>query len=748
MFDRLASLILRKPRAVLLVTLLLVLAAGAGSSGLNSRVTLGGYEKEGSESARTTQVLQDKFKQGDPNLVLLVSDERGVDSPAAQATGQALTQRLAGEADVSNVGSYWSLGRPEQLRNQAGTKALVTATIGGDFDTVLDRIKKLAPAYSGDFQGARVQVGGSAMTWDENIKTAQEDISRAEAIVFPLVLVVLVLIFGSLLAALVPLAVAFGTMLLAMMLMFLLTLATEQSSFVTNITVFLGLGLAIDYSLLMVSRYREELGNGKDVPTAIRSMLRTSGRTVVFSAVTVAVALGALLVFPFTIFDSMAYASIATALLAAVASLVVVPALLAWMGPRIDKWRLFHRKDRGQERVETGFWHRLATFVMRRPVPVAVVVVAVLLLLGAPALGLKLRLPDEQILPKDAEAAQVATAVRTEFTSREQDAIQVVAEGIGDPAARAGDITSYAQRLSALPNVARVDALTGSFARGQQVAQPGQLSQRFGAPDATFLTVVPTVDGYSQQGEDLVRDVRDAQRPFPVSVGGTPAVSVDTFDAIYDTLPVFLVVLVVGMFILLFLLTGSVLLPVLAMVLSLLSLTATFGALVFVFQEGHLQSIVGDFNVTGAITWTVPILVFALGFGLSMDYQVFLLSRIREEYDRTGDNTAAVAMGIERIGRVVTYAAALISIVFFVWITSGISYMKAIGVGMPIAILMDATLIRGALLPALMRLTGNANWYAPGPLRRLHARFGLREHTGAPVSSGDAVPTRPSAEVR
>ena len=259
--------------------------------------------------------------------------------------------------------------------------------------------------------------------------------------------------------------------------------------------------------------------------------------------------------------------------------------------------------------------------------------------------------------------------------------------------------------------------------------------------------MIPTVDGYSQQGEDLVRDVRDAERPFPVSVGGTPAVSVDTFDAVYQTLPIFLVVLAVGMFVLLFLLTGSLLLPVLAMLLSLLSLTATFGALVFIFQEGHLQSIVGDFNVTGAITWTVPILVFALGFGLSMDYQVFLLSRIREEYDRTGDNTAAIAMGIERIGRVVTYAALPNSIVFFVWITSGISYMKAIGVGMPIAILMDATLIRGLLLPALMRLAGDANWYAPAPLRRLHARFGLREHA-EPAASEPVAAERSSAEVR
>jgi RND superfamily putative drug exporter len=715
-----------------------------------SRVTLGGYDKNGSEAAAAAAALQGTFRQGDPNLLVMVTDPRGVDDAAATAAGTALASRLAGEEGVRNVTAYWTAGKPAAMRNESGDKALIVGTIDGDFDQVLERIKALAPAYAGERDGVGVKFGGAAMTWDENLTTTTKDITTAESLVFPLVLVGLVLVFGSVFAALVPLAVASVAAVLAMGVMFLFTLFSEQSIFVQNIATFLGLGLAIDYSLLMVSRYREELRNGKQTPEAIRAMLHTSGRTVIFSAITVAVAVGTLLVFPFTVFDSMAWAAIATAMLAAAASIVVVPALLVWMGPRIDKWQLLKRKDR-QLDSENGFWHRLATLVMRRPVPVALVSVAVLLVLGIPALGLKLRLPDEQILPSSAQAAQVATAVRTEFTDRDQDPVQVVAQGIGAPAGRTQDISAYAQRLSALPNVARVDALTGSYAGGAQAAAPTDLNRRFGAPDATYLSVVPSVDPHSPEADDLVRAVRDTDAPFGVILGGTPAVSAETFDAVYGAMPVFVVVLVLAMFVLLFLLTGSLLLPLVAMALSLLSLTATFGALVFIFQNGNLRGLVGDFIVTGAITWTVPILVFALAFALSMDYQVFLLSRIREEWDRRGDNNAAVAMGLERIGRVITAAAALLALVFFVWITSGIAYMKAISLGIALAILMDATIIRGALLPAIMRLAGRANWWLPGPLASFHRRFGLHEHSEGPAvrpAGGAPVPAgRPSADL-
>ena len=738
MLDRVTSLALRSPKRVLLVTLLVVLVAGGMSSGLMKRLTMGGYESGTTQSHEAATVLQDTFKQGEPNVVLLVSDPRGVDSPPVAAAGAALTRRLAAEPDVTNVTSYWAAGKASALRGGSGHEALVVGRINGDFDDTIDRASDIQKRYTGHVDGVSVKVGGSALMWHENTKQAAKDATKADSTVFPLVLVVLVVIFGSVVAAMVPLAVAFATMLVAMMLLWVLTFFVQASNFVTNITTFLGLGLAIDYSLLFITRYREELGRGEAMPDAIRVTMRTTGRTVIFSAVTVAVSFLSMLVLPFTMFSSLAAGAIATALLAAVASIVMIPALLAWLGPRLDKWQLVRRRQRRAERpaqAEEGFWHRLAMVVMRRPVTVIACVLAFLVLLALPIGGMKLRLPDEQVLPTSAESAQVAQVVRADFPTREQQAIQVVGRGVGDVDARKPGIAAYARRLSALPGVTRVDALTGSYAHGTRVAPAGPASARYAAPGATYLSVIPAVDGYSDAGKRLVHAVRDVTAPFDVVVGGSPAVSVDTFDLLRHRLPVAAAILVVGMFVLLFLLTGSILLPVKAILLTTLSLSATFGALVFVFQHGHLQWLVGDFVVTGALTWTVPVLVFAVAFGLSMDYEVFMLSRIKEEYDRTGDNVSAVAMGLERIGRVVTYAAILLSIVFVVLVTSGISYMKAIGLGLPLAILMDATLIRGALLPAFMRLLGGANWWAPAPLRRLHERFGIREHAGDVPSS-------------
>lgn len=749
MLNRAVGIILRRPKRVLLVVLLLALAGGVASGSLTKRLTAGGYTDDHTDSARAAVVLEHTFKQGDPNLVLLVSDPRGVDSPQVVAAGQALTKRLSAEPGVKSVGSYWSLNRLAALRSKAGDKALVMGTVSGDFDAVLKRIKTLAPVYSGKFQGVDVQVGGSAQSWNENIKTASKDVSRADGVVFPVLLIALVLIFGSVVAALLPLAVAFATMLMAMLALWSVTYFIDASVFEINIATFLGLGLAVDYSLLIVSRYREELRRGAEMEAAIRDTMRTAGRTVVFSAITVAIAMCAVLVLPFTIFSSLTSSTVVTAVLAAASAYFVVPALLVILGPRVDKLRIIRRKELpAQEREqEEGFWHRLALFVMRHPIPVAVGVLALVVLLGVPSMGMRLRLPDEQVLPKSAPSAQVATVIRTQFNSEEQQAIQVVAQRIGDPQARGTDIAAYAAHLSKLPNVARVDALTGSYTGGQVSASPSLTSYRFLGPGATYLNVVPKVDGYSKEGTQLVRDVRAMNAPFPVLVGGVPAVSVDTFDTLYNRIPIALGILVLGMFILLYLLTGSVVLPIIAVVLTTLSLSATFGALVFIFQNGHMQWLLGNFVVTGSITWTVPILLFSLAFGLSMDYQVFMLSRFREEYARTGDNTAAVATGLERTGKVVSYAAILISLVFLVWVTSGLSYTKAVGLGLALAILMDATLIRGALLPATMRLAGGrVTWWAPGPLRRLHTRIGIRDEDGeeppAPVSvAGSTVRT-------
>lgn len=724
--DRLADLVIASPRRVLAVTLLVVIGAGALGSGVVSRLTLGGYESTSTESAAAVRLLETEFQQGPPNLVILVEDPRGVDRAEVAAAGAALTEQVAGEAGVSNVVSYWTTRSPA-MRSTSGTEALVLGRIDGDFDTVQERAKELGEDYSGTVQGLDVTLGGSGLTWVENLTTAGEDAIRAEATVFPLVLVLLVIIFGSVLAALVPLAVAIAGMVVVLGMLFVVTLFFETSDLVVNVITFLGLGLAIDYSLLFITRYREELSRGATMADSIRTTMSTVGRTVVFSAVTLAVALGAMVVLPFGIFRAAGIGAVFCGIVSAVATLVIVPALLVWMGPRIDRFRI-RRAPAGPRQDADGFWYKVAKMVMRHPVPIMLAVLAFLMLLASPVRDMTLRLPDEQVLPPSAQSAQVAQSIRENFDSREQDVLQVVATGVGDPAGRAADIAAYAIRLSQVDNVARVDALTGSYRDGRRVAAQVAGAEQFAAGDSTYLSVVPDVDdAYGDEGAALVRAVRAVDAPFEVLVGGTPAVSVDTFELLGDRLPVALLIVALGSFVLLFLLTGSVLLPIKAILLSALSLSATFGALVFIFQQGNLQWLVGDFVVTGSLTWLVPIIVIAIAFALSLDYAVFILSRITEEYRRLGDNDEAVAIGIERTGRVVTFAALALSLVFVALAPSSISYLKACGIGLPLAVLLDATLVRGVLVPAFMKLLGDANWWAPGPLRRVHARFGIRE---------------------
>ncbi|AWZ04271.1 MULTISPECIES: MMPL family transporter [unclassified Streptomyces] len=738
MFESLSRVLLNSPKKVLLWTLLVVLLAGGAAGGLQKRLTMGGYESTGTESFKAAAELGETFKQGEPNLLLLVKDERGVDDPAVAAAGAALTEKIAGEAEISNVVSYWTSGKAPALRAKSGNQALVLGRVNGDFDEVIARIKEIDKEYTGKVEGLEVKTGGSAMMWLENTTQSNEDSAKADSMVFPLVLLVLVIIFGSVIAALLPLAVAMSAMLLSMGVLFGVTMFSETSSMVMSTTTFLGLGLGIDYSLLFVTRYREELRRGKEINEAIRATMHTAGRTVLFSALTVAVAFLGLFALPFTMLRSLAFGCIATALLAAGSTIVLVPALLKWIGPRIDKWKIIKRKE-NPAKDGGGFWHTTSTAVMKRPVLVTVLVLAFVVLLGLPAANMNVRLPDESVLPADAKSAQVAAQLKADFDSREQQPLQIVAVGSGDPKSKTAEIGSYAEQLSALPGVTRVDALTGSYTGGKLVTGPTEANGRFAAADSTFLSLIPAVDPYGDKGDELVQDVRGAKAPFDVKVGGPAAVSVDTFDQLEDTLPVAALILFVGMFVLLFLLTGSVLLPIKAMLLTGLSLSATFGALVFIFQDGHLKGLVGDFIVTGAITWTVPVMLFTIAFALSMDYEVFMLSRIKEEYDRTGDNELAVASGLERVGKVVTYAALLLSLVFVVLVTSGISYMKAIGLGLTLAIVMDATIIRGALLPATMKLMGRANWWAPGPLRKLHQRFGLHEGEEPPANGANAA---------
>jgi RND superfamily putative drug exporter len=718
LLDRLGHLLVLRRRLVLGLTVLFVAIAGVFGGAVASKLKSGGFDDPHAEATKALEQVTEHFG-GKPDLVLLVRTPSGVDQAQATRDGVALTQRAAADPNLTGVGSYWTLGKPAALRSTDGRSAMVLAKLrGGDKD--VDRIVKQYTGRSGSLQ---VSVGGVAVTFRQVGTTIQDDLAKAEAIAIPITLVLLVIVFGSLVAALLPLAIAAVAVLGSFLAITLITHVTDVSIFSLNLITAMGLGLAIDYALFMVSRFREEMRHGLDPQEAVQETLRTAGRTVVVSALTVALSLAALLVFPLYFLQSFAYAGIAVVVFAMLGAVVVLPPLLAVVGHNIDRWRLLKRPSPEEG---SGFWHRIAELVMRRPGTVAVTVGGLMLALGLPFLSVSFGLPDDRVLPKDASAHVVANAMRTDFTDREADATIILLPKTSptDPG-----LDAYAMRLSYVPNVSRVDTATGGYSNGRQVLPAGDASKRFASRSygGTWVSVVPKIEARSPVGQELAHAIRNVPAPGPRLVGGPSADLVDTEASISARTPLAAGLIVIATLVILFLFTGSVLIPVKAVLLNLLSLSATFGAMVYVFQEGHLQSIFGHFTITHTLDTTTPILMFCIAFGLSMDYEVFLLSRIREEWQATGDNRRAVALGLERTGRLVTAAAALIAVVFTATATSGVTFIRLFGVGMALAVVMDATLVRGALVPAFMRIAGKWNWWAPGPLVRLHERFGLSE---------------------
>jgi RND superfamily putative drug exporter len=731
MFTRLGTFAVRRRRLVLALTGAFLVVSAAAGGGVFGALKGGGFEDPHAESTQARHLLEQRFGQGDPNIVLLYTPPSGsVDDAAAVAEGEALTERLSQEPGVTQAASYWSLGKVAPLRSEDGDKALVFGFIRGDEDQIKDTAARIVEEYSGH----GVQVGGMGPVYDEMSKTIEHDLSKAEAVAVPITLLLLVFIFGGLVAASLPLVVGAVAVFGAFLSLYLLAQVTDVSVFSINLTTAMGLGLAIDYSLFVVSRFREELRKGRSVDEAVVRTVETAGRTVAFSGLTVAVSLSALLVFPLYFLRSFAYAGIAVVVVAGTASVVSLPALLAVLGHRVDRFKIVHRAP---PEDGTGFWHRIAVGVMKRPVGIAAAVIVLLLFLGAPFLDVSFGTPDDRSLPKDARSRAVSEQLRADFDSNESEAFSVVLDG---PATDA-QVDAYAKALSSIDAVARVDAATGNYIGGQQVAPPNASTARFvgssKAGDGEWLSVVPKVESVSKAGERLVKDVRAVDAGVPTLVGGSAAGLVDSKASIFSRMPLAGLIIALSTFVLLFLLFGSVVVPLKAIVLNLLSLSATFGAMVWVFQQGHGSGFL-DFTATGTLDTTTPILMFCVAFGLSMDYEVFLLSRIKEEHDRTGDNTASVAMGLERTGRIVTAAAALLSVTFLAMATSGITFIKLFGLGLALAVVMDATIVRATLVPAFMRLAGEANWWAPKPLRRVYERFGISES----VQDDDVEPVR------
>jgi putative drug exporter of the RND superfamily len=746
----------RRRAWVLVASGLFVVVASAVGSTVFPRLSPAGFADPSSESERASAILDSRFHTGTPNLVLLldarphdaVAGAPAVDAPSVEAAADHLTKQLAARHDVREVVSYWSLGNVPPLRSKNGRTAIVAVlTVGTGGDAEPPEVAAVANSAVGRRGPITITAAGSGPVFRAVSTTIQNDLKRAEVIAVPLTIALLIVVFGGLIAAGLPLVVGVSSVSGTFFILWLITQFTQVSIFSINLATALGLGLAVDYSLFIVSRYREELDAGRDPDDAVLRTVQTAGRTVAVSGLTVAVSLSALLVFPLYFLRSFAYAGIGVTVVSLAASLLTLPALLSLTGRRIDSLRVIRRRPSASDgsthrRLEDGFWHRSATFVMRHPVVIGGSIVMLLVVLGSPFTRVDFGLPDARVLPADNPASVQTARLSSEFSSNEGAAFPVIA-----PRAAGGDraVDATAAAISSLEGAGRVDAPTGRFVKGAKALGPDASLAAFRVGDAVRFSVVPTVPTISDAGQQLVSTIRSTRYEVgDVIVGGRSASLIDTKASIAKRIPWAIAIITLATFVLLFLLFGSVLIPIKAIVLSLLSLTATFGAVVWIFQEGHFAHQLG-FTATGLTDTTTPILMFCIAFGLSMDYEVFLLSRIKEEHDRTGDSNEAVAAGLEKTGRIVTAAAVLLAITFIATATSDVTFIKLFGVGLALAVLMDATLVRGGLVPAFMRLVGEANWWAPGPMRRLYQRFGFSEsgaHAEPPPAAtvDDAVP--------
>ncbi|GAB2743182.1 MMPL family transporter [Streptomyces bullii] len=710
---RWTRLVTARPRLSLLAALVLTVLAVLAGSGVADRLGAGGWEDPDAGSTYATKALEREFPGSQPNFLLLVDAGRAsVDDPAVAAEARRLAARLSGEKGVTGVGSYWQSGAPA-LRAEDGREALIAARLTGDEKEAGETLDRIAPRYRGGHGPVEVAVGGPVAVRHEMQTIIQEDLTRAELIALPVTLVLLVMVFGSAIAALLPLGIGIVAILGTNAVLRGLTELTDVSVFALNLTTALGLGLAIDYALFIVRRFREELAAGADPSTAVATTLRTAGRTVLFSALTVAVSLAAMLLFPQYFLRSFAYAGIAVVLLAAAAALILLPAALVLLGHRVnalDLRRLFRRDRPARAPDAQGRgWARAATLVMRRAPFFALGTTAVLVLLGLPFLGVRFGTADDRQLPSTAESHTVQQHIRENFPGSPGGGLEVLAEGRATQA----QYTAYKQRIAGLPDVLRVD---GPLVKGE----------------SAYFTVLPEGEAVDEPAQRLVGELRALDAPFDTEVTGAAAVLVDSKDAIAQRLPEAAVFIALVTLLLVFLLTGSVLIPLQAVVLNALSLTAMFGAVVWVFQDGHLSGLLG-FTSPGSIETTLPVLMFCVAFGLSMDYGVFLLSRIKEEYDHTGDHDQAVRHGLQRTGGLITAAAVILAVVMIAIGTSRVTNTKMLGLGIALAVLMDAMIVRSLLVPAVMRLTGRATWWAPGPLRRFHQRFGMSEGEAGPA---------------
>ncbi|AMY56225.1 MULTISPECIES: MMPL family transporter [Nocardiaceae] len=725
-----------RPGLTLVVAGVLFLVLAAVAAGAMNALSLNRFEATNAPSAAAEALLNDTFQTGTPNITILVTAKTGdVDSSAVAADGLRLTEFVDTFPGIDDTWSYWTEEVPT-LAAGDGSSALIQAWAPGDATEIRQQVlPALDEALSRSAtSNIDIALGGSDEVFRSVAEQSRTDFLRAELIIAPLVIALLWAVLRRLRLAAVVFATGLFSVVGTLAIMRVVAAFTEVSTFAANIALVMGIALGVDYGLFLIYRFREEARRTADLTLAVQRAAQAAGRTIMFSGATVAASLAVLLVFPFPFLASFAYAGIAVVATAVLAATVVLPAALVLLG---------HRALRRKEPDTDGstVWRRITVATTGRPAVFAIAGVVILILLGAPVLGVRFGAPDDRILPQSVPVRALYDTIRDDYASEDADAILLVA-----PTIAPDGLARYASDLAALPQVLRVDSALGTVEPDRALTAPPNGAVRF-TPDTagSYLSVVPTRESLDDRA-GFVSAVRSVEPPGQVLVGGSPAMLDDYTDGVTARLPLVAVLIALITFAILFVMTGSIIAPIKATILNLLSLTVMFGVLVWGFQNGNLAGLLG-FTPTGAIEPSIPILMFCIAYGLSMDYEVFLLSRIKEEFDRTGDNRQSIIDGISRSAPVVTAAALILAASFATYATSGVTFLQQLGIGMALAVLIDATVIRAILVPSIMALTGRWNWWAPRPLARLHQLIGITDAPRVDTPGTEVDPGRPKTPV-
>jgi RND superfamily putative drug exporter len=700
MFEKLGHVIFKRRKSAVILFIVGILVAGGFGSLAFSRLDSGGYSDPKSDSYKVYEYLTEELKLSDPAVVIIVdSGSTDVTDPTVAQKGIALEKKIAQEAGVTKTLSYWTSGGEATLKSADGKAAYIL--VYGDGEAFTPESQKLGKVmqekYDGDYEGLTLYAGGVGVVGHAITKKISDDLKIAELISIPLTFILLVLVFGALAASAMPLIVGVAAILGAFFILYLFTLFTTVSIYALNLTTGMGLGLGIDYALLMVNRFREELHRGKSVEDSIVTTMATAGKTVFYSGMTVLVTLLSLTFFPLPFLQSFGYAGVSVVALAVIGALFGLPPILAILGDRIDKGVV--RKSAITPK-EDGRWAQTARLVMKRPVSAVVLSMVILGIMAAPITNIKFSQGDARMLPADNKAA-FATALQAErFPGQTGTPIEII---IIDGADKLGEINTYTQKLGQTPGIVGVvpPAVIGKDVRV-----------------VAYQAMLPR----TPESQELIQNVRSIDSPAGTLVGGVAADYTDSQNGISRTLPWALAWIILSVLVLIFVFTGSIILPIKAVILNFLSLGATMGALTWIFVDGNMQWLVGSFTVTGTLDTSIVILIAVVVFGLSMDYELFLLSRIREEHLAGKSNVESVAIGLQRSARIITAAAVLLAVVFGAFVTSGVTSIKTMGFGVALAVMLDATIVRGLLVPALMRLFGENNWWAPKWMQRFTLR--------------------------